>query len=232
MRLHRAIGFPVLIAISLLAAGLRAEISAGDLSALGDAEYDKRHAATKKLLADVKITRGDIAAAYRQATSAEQKQRLLTIGRHHVLRLMRQEKDAESRLGALGLRHEPVNAEDLPDVKQPAVRVRRTLPGFPAHAVLEAGDLILAVDGNFFQPNITNEQISTQFGDWIQRVVPGKTTKLTIMRGGKQIEAQTVVASLDALRMMFDVHGGVQQSYNNEWLRFQRTLEPETAKEE
>ena len=50
------------------------------------------------------------------------------------------------------------------------------------------------------------------------------------LRGGKQLDVTTGVASLDALRMMFDVHGGVQQSFNNEWLRFQRTLEPEAEK--
>lgn len=215
--------------LSTMSDPAQAQISAGDLAALGDADYAKRHAATRKLLADETVTPLKIADVFPKAESVEQKHRLMTIARHHLLRLARQRDYPISPLaaaqgvpGALGLTHGPVTSDELPQLKQSAVRVRRTLPGFPAHAVLEAGDLILEVAGNAIPAGLSSDRISNHFGDAIRMIPAGQSVPLKIQRNGQLVDVKVTLGPLDALSGMYRPE--LRSDYARAWTRFRDEL--------
>ncbi len=196
------------------------------LVALGDADFAKRHAAMRKLLADESVTPDEVAAAFAKATSVEQKHRLISIARHHLLRLARNRDfplparnvQGQSIPGALGLTHGPVISEDLPQLKQSGVRVRRTLPGFPAYASLEVGDLIVGIEGNAIPAGFSAEQISRHFGDAIQLVPAGSSVVLQIHREGKTVDVKVKLAPHASLGGMYQPE--LRANYEREWEKF------------
>lgn len=202
-----------------------AEISSADLAALGDKEFSKRHETMRKLLADDSLTSDEIAKAFHKAESAEQKHRLMSLARHHLLRAARMRDFPlpaavafQNIPGALGLTHGPVTSEELPQLNQSGVRVRRTLPGFPAHASLEVGDLILAIESNAIPAGFTADQISRHFGDAIQMVAAGQSVKLQVQRGGKLIDVKVQLAPHAALSGMYQPE--LRSNYEKHWTRF------------
>ena len=217
-----------LIMLSFSAAA-QAQISDADLAALGDADYAKRHAAMRKLLADDSITPKIIADVFPKVQSVEQKHRLMSLARHHLLRMARQRDypispiaAAQGVPGALGLTHGPVTSDELPQLKQSAVRVRRTLPGFPAHAALEAGDLILEVAGNAIPAGLSSDRISNHFGDAIRMIPAGQSVPLKIQRNGQVIEVKVTLGPLDALSGMYRPE--LRSDYARAWNRYRDEL--------
>jgi len=217
--------FLAVFALLMMVATVSAAVSDADLAALGDAEYTKRHAAMRKLLADDSLTMQQLAAAFSKAQSVEQKHRLLSLARHHLLRLAR-ERDypispnsvVQGIPGALGLTHGPVTSDELPQLKQSAVRVRRTLPGFPAHTVLEAGDLILKIAGNAIPAGLSFDRISNHFGDAIRMIPAGQSVALTIQRDGQVMEVKVKLGPLDALSGMYRPE--LRSDYERAWTKF------------
>ncbi|MEX2214702.1 MAG: PDZ domain-containing protein [Phycisphaeraceae bacterium] len=207
---------------------LRADVTAGDMAALKDDDFAKRVAVTRKLLADDTLTPQQIARAYQASSSAEAKHRLMTIARHHFVRRMREQEfgKEDPQRGALGLTHAPMTSDQMPELGKSAVIVKRTLPGFPAYATLEAGDLILAIDGEPIPPGITSDQITTMFGDRIQRIDAGKTAQFTILRDGKTLDVNVTTASHNALRLMYNT-GGLEDRYQRAWLGFHDAMTKE-----
>jgi len=219
----------VLAAVLVSAAAARADLSATDVKALGDADFSTRQAAMRKLLADEAVTPDQIAKAFPAAESVEQKHRLITLARHHLLRLARQrdfpfrrEPGLPTVPGALGLTHGPVTSDELPQLKQSGVRIRRTLPGFPAHAALETGDLILAIEGNPLPANFTSEQISRYFGDAIQMVQAGQTVTLSVHRDGKTVDVKVKLAPHAALSGMYQPE--LRSVYEKEWAAYREMV--------
>lgn len=201
------------------------DISVADLAALGDADYARRHEAMRRLLADESLSTAQIARAFHKAESVEQKHRLMSLARHHLLREARNRDfpmaaavGFQNIPGALGLTHGPVTSEELPQLNQSGVRVRRTLPGFPAHAALEVGDLVLAIENNPIPAGFTADQISRHFGDAIQMVAAGDTVKLQVQRDGKVIDVKVRLAPHAALGGMYQPE--LRSNYEKLWTRF------------
>jgi hypothetical protein len=209
-----------------MASVCRADIAASDIAALGDADFARRQAVMRKLLADESITPEQVAAQFAKAESVEQKHRLISLARHHLLRRARlRDFPLPARVvagqtipGALGLTHGPVISEDLPQLKQSAVRVRRILPGFPAYSALEVGDLIVGIEGNPIPAGFSAEQISRHFGDAIQMVQAGQSVQLQIYREGKTLDVKVKLALHASLGGMYQPE--LKTVYEREWDKF------------
>lgn len=208
--------------LAVLCVVARADLTDADLAALGDKDYARRHAAMRTLLADDALSPPQVAEAYRKAESPEQRHRLVTLARHHFVRRMRlQLFNERDRLGALGLTHAAVSADQLE--AGAGVRVRNTLPGFPAHARLEAGDVITAIQGQPIPPGMSRDQITTHFGNLIQAMPAGKAAEFTVLRQDKTLTLTVTLASRDALDDMY-VPEGLKEPYRSSWLRFKQAM--------
>lgn len=203
---------------------VHAEISADDLKQLGDKSYAVRHAATRKLLADESVSTQDLVKAYTLVTLPEQRQRLITIARHHKVREIRLKRfGRNARLGALGLTHSAVSADEMPKLARSAVRVDKVFAGFPAYVHLEAGDLIIGIQHQPIPNGMTRDQISTHFRNVIQSMPAHKPAEFTVYRGGKQYEVKVELASLDALTEMY-LPEGLQHDYQKQWDAFYQSM--------
>ena len=203
-----------------------AQAESNILARLDATGYDLRQAATVTVLALRSLAVHDLEALYTTAKTPEQRHRLLSAARHHLLRQLR-EKDEKSGRGSLGIRHKLVAAKRLPHVRQPAFQVAYTLPGFPAHEVLSRGDLILALDGRRF------EQHHQALANQIRSKGPGQTVQLTILRDGKTIVVPVQLAGWNALQRMYPkaerqppsaTQPVLGEPYRSQWIRFHDKL--------
>lgn len=210
--------------VGLFTSTTSAEISAEDLLKLGDKDYQTRHSMMRQMLADSTISSADVLKAYARAELPEQQQRLITVARHHKVREIRLKQfGRNARLGALGLTHSALAAEEMPKLGRSAVRVDRVFPGFPAYVYLEAGDLIIGIQHEPIPNGMTRDQISTHFRNVIQSMPAHKPAEFTVYRGGKQVEVKVQLASLDALTEMY-LPEGLQHDYQKQWDAFVKKM--------
>jgi len=196
------------------------------LDRLDAADYEHRQAATVALLTLRTLADNDLVALYTAAETPEQRHRLLTSARHHLLRRLHGQ-DAASHRGSLGIRHKLVDAKRLPHLGQPAFHVDYTLPGFPAHEVLLRGDLILALDGRRFEQHI--EALSNR----VISKTPGQTIRLTVLRAGKTIVVPVRLAGREALERMYPkarqqgqtaTQPVLAEPYRRQWIQLREKL--------
>jgi hypothetical protein len=191
------------------------------LSDLNAESFAAREAATLKLLADDSIDPQAVADLYPKATTAEQRNRLIDVARHHFIRKLRLQLFPGARLGALGVIQAAMSADQLPKIGKPAARVVATLPGFPAYVALRAGDLVVAVNDEGLPPNLSPEETSAHFGRMIIDHRQDSVINLTVWRDGKTIEVKVRLASSDAIRNMFEpTNQRLLPQYRVRWLRF------------
>jgi C-terminal processing protease CtpA/Prc len=199
------------------------------LAELDHNDYEVRQRTTRRLLSDDRITPEIVALRYPKATTLEQRQRLLDVARHHLVRRLQQEKFKGALQASIGLTQMGVPAEDLPDLGRPAIRVLGTFPGFPAYAQLQDGDLILAVDDR----RVTGAQpaeIAQGFTGLVQTRQAGQAVNLTIHRGGKTLQMRVVLASMDALQQMYDPGSStLKPPFRQEWDDYEAQLNQQTA---
>jgi hypothetical protein len=199
-------------------------VAANLVEQLGDADYDVRHRATVKLLQTNTISPEDCLALYAQATGAEQRQRLLTVARHHLVRQLVARHPAGQR-GSLGLMLAGAVALESPKLNRPGVRVLATFPGFPAYAHLEPGDLIVMLMGESMPDTDVPEQIRTAFIERASQLSPGQTVQLRVWRRGQLRDIQFPLASYDALdRMYSTADQSLRPPYHLEWQQLLRQL--------
>jgi len=203
----------LLAAWCLAAVPAVADVSSSALEALDHKDYHVRDEATRQLLSDESLTLDQLETLYREAVSEEQRHRILAVARHHYLEAAAQRLETPPReffvpraatpSGAVGIPQDALPADQLPQLRQSAVRVAYTFPGFPAHAVLQRDDLILAVDGQAL-PAINDVGIS--FDNFLQMIKTrpaGEDVTLTIWRDGQRLEVPFTLANLDALSRMY-----------------------------
>jgi len=169
------------------------------LDQLGSEDYVTRQQMTRTLLLDQTLTRQDFSQLITASTSQEQRHRLLAVAMHHTLRQIAEQEFPDDGGGALGVSHRPVSSQSTPSDLQAAILVADTIPGFPAHAHLEVGDLILSVDG---QP-LPEKILAEQFKNLIQHRKNGDTIVLSIDRAGHRTQVSFVMSSAEALSKMY-----------------------------
>jgi hypothetical protein len=203
-----------------------ADITKDDLAKLGDVKYTVRHAAFRKLMFDETVSPAALLEMYRLADSPEQKHRLISLARHHVIRDIRQKRfKGVNPDGALGLMHAGVTPDEVPQLKgRSAILVRKTMPGFPAHAALQGGDLIIAIQGQPIPSGITRDRVTTIFGDRIRDLPAGKAAEFEILRDGKTQTVTVKLANTSALDRIYGGTEGLEEPYAAMWGKYLESM--------
>lgn len=223
---------------------------------LGSDDHAERAAASRRLLGEIDLALGehakryllaparradaeldaiinDLGKQFRDASTPEQRHRLLDIARHHFVQLLRLKTWPGPRAGALGV----IQAAVLPDrspeplrraIKQaydiqnvPVIRVVNTLPGFPAYAYLEPGDIIVRIDGNTLVAAGVGQEVSSQFGNLILDKRQNDTMRFTVWRNGKLMPVSVKLASSDAIRNLYEpTDSRLMVQYRVKWWQF------------
>lgn len=231
----------------------RAEV----IAALNDPAFAVRESAEAYLLTDNTLSQAVLADLLKQAQSPEQRQRLIRVAEHHVLRELRERDfgDANAAGGAdaqdprdpfapnglvrqrrpasIGYSYKPVLAHENPYVQLPGVAVIATMPGFPGHAYLRAGDIIVQIDGQ----GLSRRQQQHQITSWVrQRIAAheaGDTIDFTILREGKAITLKMTCAQGLALDHMYTTDAfeaaARKAPYNKAWDQAREALTADLA---
>lgn len=217
-------------------------ISDAMLARLDDADYHVREGETVALLQDEAITLAEIERAYRRAQSLEQRRRLMTVAEHHLLRIEQQQlvkEELSDRAvvtsgASVGLSQAGVPAESEPGLEQPAIRVMQTFPGFPGHAYLQCGDLIVAVDGKRLRSVAVEEgydhglALASQFGEMVKAHQPGEQITMELLRSGKKVKVTFRLSSYSALTTLYEAsEDPLRSPYREKWAEFAYELQRE-----
>lgn len=189
---------------------------AGVLDRLNADDFVVRQRETRRMMSDEALTREDLDYLYSLSTTPEQRHRLLLVARHRLIRGMMRERLAdEGGPGSMGLSHHVVQVT-VPGEAAPrtGVLVVMTLPGFPAYALLEPGDMIIDFAGEPIPQNMT----PAQFQQTIKTFQTGQEIGLNIVRDGV---VEPILFRLGPGRGLGEVYdtGGVtlNEPYRSAW---------------
>ena len=215
--------FRLLICLCVLSA-LSVHTRAQDaLERLDSPDYAVREAATQALLADDSLTPEAVAAMYDEARSLEVRTRLLDVARHHTLRRLAAQRFNPQAPGAVGFSQQmagPGAMANMAQLGHPAIRVVATLPGLPAYAHLQPGDMIVGVDNDLLPPDASMEGLTTL----ITTRTAGQPITLNLLRDGREVAAQFSLGSLAALNTVYttdriDLTPRVRPEFQQAWTR-------------
>ncbi len=218
------------------------------LAGLDDAAFAVRESAEAFLLTDDSLSKAVLKQLIQQAKSPEQRQRLLRVAEHHILREMRERDFGEvpddalifprqedrKRPASVGYSYEPVLAHENPDADLPGVRVIATMPGFPGHAHLRRGDIIVQINGQ----GLSNHHREHDITNWVRWQIAsreaGDTIDFTLLRGGKLLAVKMVCAEGIALDHMYTTDAfesaARKGGYQREWEEAYQELAAEMPK--
>jgi len=214
------------------------------VAALDHADYAVRESAETALLMDNTLTQAALKALIQAAQSPEQRKRLLRVAEHHVLRELRdrdfgdlQHQDEKAREGrfqpagrsaAVGYSYEPVMAQENPYADLPGVRVIATMPGFPGHAYLKRGDIIVQINGQGLSRHHREHDITNWVRWQISTRAAGDTISFTVLRGGELLAIELVCAQGQALDHMYTTDAfeaaARKQPYRKAWQQAREDL--------
>lgn len=189
------------------------------VAALDHKKFSVRESAQAALLTDNTLGKAALKELIEQADSPEQHQRLLRIAEHHILRELRvrdfgpHNLPAEdggvipgrrvARPASVGYSYEPVMAHENPHAQLAGVRVIATMPGFPGHAHLRPGDIIVQLAGQGLSPNHQHHDITNWVRWRISAHQAGDTMAITLLRDGEPLTIELVCAEGLALDHMY-----------------------------
>jgi len=195
------------------------------LDELANDDFTTRQRASEKLLVDEQLDQETIKQLYSQSHLPEQRHRLLEVARHHALRQMRLEAMDGQGKGAIGIRHEAFSDTHFPILgRRTGLVVVETFSGFPGHAHLRRGDLILAIDDQRFPAGTISDEVADQFVRSVQEHLPGERVSFTVFRHGRLITVQLRLANLNALRSMYKNAQKLQQPFYDRWELIRKNL--------
>jgi len=177
------------------------------LAKLDHPDPDIREAQTRELLGDLRVTPEHVLDALERARTWEQRHRLIEIARHHFIREVIARGDRSKDAAAIGIRLDTAALLDDAATSRYVVRVDATFPGFPGHAVLRPGDLVLAIPGT--GPLDAGRPTDT-FTRRIQSMNPGDELTLDIQRDGEIQRVSMRLGSLQALHTIYPSDGFLQ----------------------
>ncbi|MEO0964191.1 MAG: hypothetical protein AAFY08_03645 [Planctomycetota bacterium] len=166
------------------------------LAALTAPDYRTREQATRQLLTDDSRDLASLERLWGRAASLEARHRLLGVIRHRFLVEQAEAMFPAGGRGAIGVSH-----RTLGEITGPltGAQVVTTLPGFPGHAFLRAGDVITAVEGRPLRAGEGVEVLSER----VQQLEQGEDVRLTVWRGGNSREVTFRLGSMNALVAMY-----------------------------
>jgi len=209
------------------------------VAALDHASFAKRESAEASLLTDNTLTKDDLKAMIQSAKSPEQRMRLLRVAEHHVLREMRERDFGPGRLRAdpeqdpviqprperqpasVGYSYEPILTHQNPYADLPGVQVIATMPGFPGHAHLRRGDIIVQINGMGLSRHHREGDITNWVRWQISSRAAGDTIEFTLLRGGELYSVKMVCAEGAALDHMYTTDASQaaarKKPYRKDW---------------
>ncbi|MBI1338387.1 MAG: hypothetical protein GC164_15705 [Phycisphaera sp.] len=214
--------FAIAVCVTVWCPCVRAD-SAADLSDLGSAEYSVRQSATRRMLADESLTREALRELYSRATSAEQRQRLLSIAHHVVVRDELAKRVQPGDKGAVGIVPIGLSKEELPELGRAAVGVASVFEGFPAYESLEVGDILLGANGKALGNNDNALLIQQEFVELIQDTPAGGKVIFQTLRDGKVRNITVRLAPLLSLQL-YSNDQALRQAINKSWDDFREGL--------
>lgn len=189
------------------------------VAALDHQEFAVRQSAEAYLFTDDTLSTDALKGLIQQASSPEQHQRLLRVAEHHVLRELRERDFGKAQVvpeqpddipvlrvrrpASVGYSYEPVMAHENPHAPLAGVRVIATMPGFPGHAHLRQGDIIVQIAGQGLNQNHQHHDITSWVRWRIGAHQAGDTMSFTLLRGGELLSVELVCAEGLALDHMY-----------------------------
>lgn len=182
------------------------------LDQLDSADYATRLSATMSLLQSGAVTAAELDNLYKQAKTPEQKHRLEQVAMHQCLRQwIDSQKMGQSVKGSVGILMHGLKPNSHPQYEQGGIWVIATLPGFPAHELLQADDLIVAIDGTQVTPKTEQIDLASVFQTLVQSHLAGSTVEFTIIRKDRTLQIQCPIAPKPALdRLYTSIEGNIQ----------------------
>ncbi|MEM6506584.1 MAG: hypothetical protein AAF711_14170 [Planctomycetota bacterium] len=218
------------------------------VAALNHADYAVRESAQAYLLTDDTLDQETLKELIQQSGSPEQSQRLLYIAEHHAMRVMRERdfgnnlddndpfpgQPGQRRPASVGYSYEPVMAHENPQAAMPGVRVIATMPGFPGHAHLRRGDIIVQIAGQSLSPHHQHHDITNWVRWRISAHEAGDTMRFTVLRNGELLAIELVCAEGLALDHMYTTDAfeaaARKAPYKRAWQGIRETLTAEMPK--
>jgi hypothetical protein len=216
------------------------------IAALDHSSFAKRESAEISLLADNTLTKDDLTVLIKSAKSPEQRKRLLRVAEHHVLRMMRQRDFGLGRPGpdadpdvalpqlperqpaSVGYSYEPILAHQNPYADLPGVQVIATMPGFPGHAHLRRGDIIVQINGMGLSRHHREGDITNWVRWQISQRSAGETIEFTLLREGEMLSIKMICAEGRALDHMYTTDASQaaarKQPYRTDWEQVESDL--------
>lgn len=216
----------VCILLSLLGTlVLTGNVFANALDDLGSPDYAVRQRATHALLTDTTRTIEDWRELFTAADTPEQRHRLLSVIRHHVIRQIRESTfDPGEGAASIGFSHQVVPVQGMsthPELlRGGAIQVIATLPGFPGHAHFQPGDLIFKIDDQVLPANLTAEVFQHVLRKW----KAGQMLSFTALRDGTPVEIEIRLASVEALIRMYGRDPLLKPPYLDQWVALRDEL--------
>lgn len=187
------------------------------VAALNHEDFDVRESAQAHLLTDDALDKAALKQLIRQADSPEQSQRLMHVAEHHIMRELRERDFGPEAQGlddgapqrprirpaSVGYSYEPVMAHENPQGALPGVRVIATMPGFPGHAHLRRGDIIVQISGHSLSPHHQHHDITNWVRWRIAAHQAGDTMEFTVLRNSELLTIRLVCAEGLALDHMY-----------------------------
>lgn len=211
------------------------------VAAMGHKDYEQRESAQAFLLTDDTLSQEVLKQLIEQAKSPEQAQRLLRVAEHHVLREMRERdfgprpEQKENgpfpglrRPASVGYSYEPVMAHENPYANLPGVRVIATMPGFPGHAHLRRGDIIISIAGLSPSLNHQRHEVTNWVSECIRDQNAGDTIDFILLRDGEMLAVKLTCAQGVALDHMYTTDAfeaaARKQPYKKNWEQVRNEL--------
>lgn len=179
------------------------------LSMLNHEDYVLREHATSHLLRDDTLDRAGLRELFVTATTPEQRNRLIYIAEHHILRLAREQDfalapDAPNaiRRSSVGFSYDILRQNENPIGPFTGLVIRSTMPGFPAYAYFKPGDIVIEINDTDIRETFGNPM------DWVREQIAsrqaGQEITFKIFRDGAYQDLRMVCAQWAALNQMYN----------------------------
>ncbi|MEQ9459895.1 MAG: hypothetical protein RIG82_02920 [Phycisphaeraceae bacterium] len=170
------------------------------LTRLDDDDWSVRDTATRELLTNPRIDPQRLHELMTQATTPEQKHRLIEVAHHHFVQRLIRENFAWEGEGSIGIIQREAPSIEIDGQPRAGISVIRTLPGLPGHERLREGDLVVQLAGEWFEEGSTMEDFQAH----TRSQPPGSILSLTVLRDGQTLSLTIETAPLEALRATYE----------------------------
>lgn len=191
---------------------------------LDDRDYGTRQFATQALMREP-ITVDAVLGLYAKTTSAEQRHRLLLVAHHHFIRQAIRSEFKQPGSGFIGIKLSTtvIDQDGRPDTT--VIIVDSTIPGFPGHAALSSGDLILGLNGEAVGTDLPDAARAEAFIRSIKSMRGGQMIELTVRRDDRTFAVSLRLENEHAKAVLDSRTESLRRDYLLAWHAVRRQFE-------